>query len=230
MSLSQYTTQTTGNVASSTVAVLGASSPVGGLIATGMNVLEALGISIRGKTQHLSYEQVLSPAVDFGLKLWQVFDSAYSDAELAAIARKVPARFNQAMQERWGMAASLNQTIYNDINTNYMRKNELNRQMALFYIWVGTNVDAESATEMGVVLDAYFVAIFLAAVSDAGLSAGALKGNVTVPMPGDGTYLPPGDATGTNPPNATAAGSKSVLALLALAGAGYFLLKKKGGA
>jgi hypothetical protein len=233
MSLTNYnTTTSTGSpaaVPAAVVTILGSSSPVGGAIATGAAVLQLLGISIRGKTQKLSFAQVEPKATDFGLNMWKIFSGAFSPAQILQIQEKVPGRFENAMMERWGVGSSLNGNIIVDIKSHYTTLNELNRQFALFYIWVGTNVDAESDTEFLTVLDAFFAEIFLGAVGDAGLSTAGLKAATTI-VSGNKT-TPTGTSTGfVGPldPSTTEAGvSGSALGLIAIAGLALMFLGKK---
>ncbi len=223
MSISAYSAPTVAPpVLTSVSAILGSTSPVGGIVATAINVLQALGITVKGKTQHLSYDQVIPKAVDFSNSMVPIFTKAYGAGEILAIVSKVPNRFQKAMVERWG-TDGLNGNIFQSVTVSPGRNDALSNQLGLFFLWVGTNIDAESTDEFRLVFDAYFAGIFLAAIADAGLSAGALKGTVVVPPPNTTTPATPSQpADGAQ----VTAGNSSLLMLIALAGAGWYMLKK----
>jgi len=223
---SNVTAKTTAQVGS-IIAMLG-SGPIGAAAAAVVGALESLGISVKGRTRHLSYDEVMPSAVQFSNLVMPAMKRAYNTKQIAEIALAVKPRFLRAMNERWGMGASLNQNIANSINTNVTLPDALSNQLGLFILWVGTNVDADSSDEYGLVINAYFPAIFLTAITEAGLSLNALKGEASIPVPpgvepgADGA----GDGTGTGGPT-TKAGFSPLIAL-GLIGAVIAVVMKKG--
>ena len=209
--------------------VLGSASPVGGIVGLAAQALQAIGISIKGSTQHLSYAQCMQKAPDFSNQMHAIFAAAYSADEIMAIQQKVPARFEAAMQSYWGLTISLNQQILVDIKLNVNVKDELFREMGLFYLWVGTNIDAESADEFSTTFPSLFTDIFLAAISDAGLSADKLKSTTAVTPPASGMN-PIVQGNTVNPGTTTAVSQAGFggLGMLLLLGAGVALAMKGG--
>lgn len=227
MSLSSYSAPSVASpVLSSVSQILGSNSPIGGIVGTAINVLQALGVTVKGKTSHLSYDAVMPKAVDFSVNMVKAFEKAYTPAEIAGIKNMVPRRFVAAMAERWGYGDGLNASIYTSVLASPNRTDALSNQFGLFFLWVGTNVDAESADEFRIVFDAYFSGIFLAAISDANLSASKLRGTVPVPDPvTGGTVTQPGTTTEEENPQQKA-GFSSLLMLAGVAGAVWYAMKK----
>ncbi|MFA6152991.1 MAG: hypothetical protein WC716_16835 [Chitinophagaceae bacterium] len=221
------TTQNETSIPLPAITALLGSNPITGIAAGVISALQSLGISIKGKTRHLSYDQVLSSAVQFSNGVVPALRRAYTPAELSRLQLAVKVRFLNAMNERWGLGASLNQTIANDISANAFKPDEIGRQLALFVIWVGTNVDAESTTEYMQVFDAYFSEIFLRGISDAGLNISKLKGETTIPVPNTLPNDPP-ITTGDGSDSGMQKAGMSPFIILVIAGIAYSLYAGKG--
>lgn len=204
--------------------ILSASGPVGGAVSALTGVLEALGLQIKGKTQHLSYDQVNPAAQAFSRDCFGAFARGYTVSEMQSIAQQVKPLFLASMTANWGLGASLNQTIARDIAENAGIQSALARQLWLYGVWIGTNVDAESTTSYSEYMLALFPQIFLQAIANAGLSISKLKGSTAVPV------LPPSE---TNPDVETEVSptrsSFNVIGILAIVGALGYMFVKKGG-
>lgn len=149
--------------------------PVGIVISAITGTLAALGIHIRGATQHLSYEEVAPQANAFNGNMTALLEKYYSPSELALAAAKVPPYFIGAMRGLWGFSG-LNEVIATDITSNFQINDALSRQFFLFIIWIGTNVDKEIfQTTVNEYVPNLFRSIFVAAFRDAGLDTSLVE-------------------------------------------------------
>jgi hypothetical protein len=212
--------------------IFAATGPIGGTLASIAGIAQALGLNIQGPTKHLSFAQATNtiavPAVN---KLWPLFQSAYTYNELQVIALKVFPRFANAMTTYWGMGSTQNQAIFQNIESQQTINNALNNQLVMFFIWVGTNIDADRAqSELVSIVPTYWSAIFEGAISDAGLDPAKLIGSqkvitdITGPNPNAGTpvVVPPAKTAGV-----FGLDTSSLLFIGVIVG-GLFLVSKKG--
>lgn len=213
-------------------ALIFGAGPVVGAVTAVVGILAALGITVRGKTQHFSYEQAHETAIRFTDAIWAIFYHAYSYEQLQVIAAKVAPRFLSAMYGQWGVDTTLNQQIFLDVQQNYLTEYALNRQLVLFGDWIGTNIDADRADEeYRTVMPSLFDAIFIGAIADAGLSTEPIA-KYLGKLPGAGPVPTPNPTPGPKPiGDFNLAGlfqgnSTSVLLLGGILIGGYFLLKK----
>lgn len=205
--------------------LLEASGPVGAAISTVTRVLETLGLQIKGKTVHLSYDQVNPSAEAFSRDAFAAFARAYTKTERAKIAAQVAPLFLTQMSKSWGITSGLNQTIARDLSENVSMDEALARQLWLFIIWVGTNVDAESSTSFSEYVKGLFPVIFAQAVANAELSLSKLRGETSIP------HLPNEETVITTDENATQTSGNMpsfaiVGGIVAVAIAAYFFWRK----
>lgn len=207
--------------------------PIGGIVGAITGIFSGL---IKGPTGHLSYDQVLPAASNWGYSLNPVLVAAFGpyDSWQQAVANKAKPLFAAAMQNNWGLGTSQNQAIYNFVTQPGANFGDLTGN---FVIWVGTNVDKSSADSFAQYFNTLFAYIFLTAFQQAGYDTSKLT---TVPAVTPSNTMVPGGAANTTPygPNVPAAsapliaglsGSLGIIAALAIGGAIiYAVLKRKG--
>lgn len=215
--------------------IMTATGPIGAVIGFVTQGFKLLGISIRGSTQHLSQAAVEPVAKQFAEKVYPVFASTYTPAQLLNIQKVTAARFVLTMGEVWGRDTSANQTIVRDLTDNAGMTGNLYRQLWLFVIWIGINIDQERPETFNTFMRDLFQTIFLQGITDAGEDAGKLAAKIQN-LPEVVAAQP--DATSQSqssiPTTTTGAGyslgltgkSGGTLSTLLLLGAGAFIISK----
>jgi len=123
-------------------------------------------IGIRGRTQHLSYEEVLPRAQRFEAEIRPLFVQAYGEQNFAAIARPANRNWLREMNSWWGPSPNwVTQNIRNSLVTAPQHLYFTN-----FFLWVWTNVDADQArmAENERIFQALFRSVFIEAIQEAG--------------------------------------------------------------
>ena len=174
-------TPTTSTLSGVGSALLSSAGPVGS-IASG--VLSVFSSFAKGPTAHLDFGRATNLAIQFVGPpggVWPMFQKAFSYDELQRIALYVVPRFDSAFQNQWGTDTSQNQAFKNNIDSQGQINNALNNQLVVFMQWVATNVDQNRLQdEFNHVVPTYFDAIFLGAISDAGLDPARLGGGTAL--------------------------------------------------
>jgi len=215
-------------------ALLGPAAPVGVAAAKSLGFLSSVSLQPTG---HLGFSQAQTAAVLFVGPpggVWPAFQAAYTYDELQRIALAVVPRFDSAFANQWGTYTSMNQGFAHDIDTNGEINNALNNQLVVFMEWVTMNIDqARLQDEYNHVVPTYFDAIFIGAISDAGLDPSAMAPTLQkiIKNPTNPTLTPPSPtptAPGAKPLTAGInLGGSSTLLLLGMIVGGYFLMKGK---
>ena len=156
--------------------------PGSGIIAS---IVSFLGGLVKGKTPHASYDQVITPAQQWAVQASASFADFNSDEKLL-IQRAVVPRFLNAMQQNWGLGASLNNSIARDIQSS---NSDITRLLTLLFVWVGTNVDSSQAATFNTYMATLYPGIFVNAVNDMGLDVHRISG-----VPGSTVNPPPGQS------------------------------------
>ena len=185
--------------------------PGGSLISGVISFLGSLGI--KGSTQHFSYDIIWPRASAWGGAADAVFRVSFSDDQMKLIYQHAQAKLLTAMQQTWGMSANMSLAIAQDVS-----QHADGSLFALFYLWIGTNIDAAQPATLQTYMSALYPQIFLQAIEDAGLDPGGVinVGNVSSPStPVSGSVT------------TASAGYSSLLVVLALLGAGLIFARRK---
>lgn len=155
--------------------------PVAAIIAAVPEVTKALdkvtGI-FKGKTQHASFEAVNPVAESLATNLYNLIVQGYGESATGAIAREVRPLFLAQLKSTWGLDIPLNATIAKDVTANL----DLRRQLWLFIIWVGTNIDVNRPETFNQYVDSLFRLIFVQGISNAGFDTSSVATvNASVP-------------------------------------------------
>lgn len=193
--------------------------PIAAIVATIPQVTDALNkvaAIFKGKTQHPSYDAVNSVAQSLSEKWYSIFFNSYGEQGVNSIAREVRPLFLNAMKSTWGLDIPLNQTIAKDITANL----DFKRQLWLFIVWVGTNIDVNRPETFNQYVDGLFRQIFVQATSNAGFDVSTVA-TVNPSQPSEGT--PSSDWL------AKAFQGKTLLVIAVIVAAYFLVLKKKKG-
>jgi hypothetical protein len=176
-------------------------------------VISFLGsLGIKGSTQHFSYDIIWPRASAWGGAADAVFRVSFSNDQMNLIYQHAQARLLTAMNQTWGMSANISGSI---AQTATLHAD--GTLFALFYLWIGTNIDASQPATLQTYMSALYPQVFVGAITDAGLDPDGVinVGNVSSP------------STPVNSSVKTAsAGYSSLLVVGALIGAGLLLAKK----
>jgi hypothetical protein len=133
---------------------------------------------------------------------------------MSLIFQHAQANMQRAMNQTWGLSANMSAAIAQTV-----AQHPDATLFALFYLWVGTNIDASQPDTLRVFLESLYPQVFLGAIADAGLDPSKVSSVGSVTSPGLG---------GTSSTVKTAnAGYSSLLIVGALLGAGLFLGRKR---
>lgn len=200
------------------------------VITAAVQLLKLIGI--RSATQHLSYAAVQPVANKFSGEMLSVMLNAYGEAGCVRIASFVPSHFVATMKNFWGLDAAQNKTLRDDIQTVRSGSEWLARELWLFAIWVGTNIDQNRPETFQQFMRDLFREIFETSIVDAGLDPA--KADSALQTGGVIPQTPEPKPFVQNPPPSqfpTLAGQSNMLLIVLLIGAAVFLipqLLKKG--
>jgi len=138
--------------------------------------------SVKGPTQHLSYDQALPTAQAFEVQMLAKWSKDYApgtglftEAQLAPMIATNKVNFTDMVRQFWGLSASLNQQLYNDfinVETNPIASPKvphmyLAAQFVWYALWVLTNIDKNAGQDTNVAFMVnLFNAIFVRSVYD----------------------------------------------------------------
>lgn len=199
----------------------GLGTALGTILGGAVDLLKTLGI--RTTTEHMSDKEVDPIARKFSGDLMTLFLRAYGKPGSHAISTFVPAHFISAMNTNWGFGQSLNEKIKLDVQTPREGTEWLTRQLWLFIIWVGTNIDKNRPETFQLYVTNLFKSIFGGAIEEAGFNPQEVEYGTT--------KLDPSGAT-TNDLISSTLGANWLMWLILIGAAVYFILPKllkKGG-
>lgn len=196
------------------------------------DAIDWVGKIVKGSTVHPTYQQVKPKAEAFASAMLTQYASFYPDAMLEKIGDYARKKMLSYMSSFWGLSNSTNYAMAQDLGDPNGRQHVSGKWILWlvfhhFYLWIGTNIDADTPSSFEHYFDALWPDVFLQSITDAGgdpsktlSTTGAGAGT------GGGSGIGAGTGGGTTTQGAGFGGS--TLMYLAIAGAVlYFLLKGK---
>lgn len=201
----------------------------GQLLSGAIGILRSIGLTIKGKTEHFSYDQIEPVAKSFADSAFPKFRTAYTDDECISIAQKVQGRLLSKMQTVWGLAATNSLQIARDVQdpsrVNVSGVWVLWLYLHHYFLWIGQNIDAANPESFQKYFTDMWPDVFSGAITDAGLDISKLAPVTTTGPTGGGTG---GTGTGGGGSSAGSGASNTTLALVALGVvAAVYLVSKK---